>query len=58
MCTLVWMRGDGERGQTKGLISKEGRRGGAQMEAGSGKELKGAVLHEYAIGRFSTRIIL
>ena len=34
-------RGDGERGQTKGLTREEGRRGGAQAEAGNGEDLKG-----------------
>ena len=34
-------RGDGDRGQTKGLTREEGRRGGAQLEAGEGEDLKG-----------------
>ena len=34
-------RGDGDRGQTKGLTREEGQRGGAQLEAGNGEDFKG-----------------
>ena len=34
-------RGDGERGQTKGLAREEGRRGWAQLEAENGEDFKG-----------------
>ena len=34
-------RGDGDRGQTKGLTRAAGQRGGAQAEAGSDEEFKG-----------------
>ena len=30
-----------DRGQTKGLTREEGRRGGAQLEAGNGEDFKG-----------------
>ena len=36
----VW-RGDGDRGQTKGLNREEWRRGGAQLEVGNGEDVKG-----------------
>ena len=35
------MRAGLDRGQTKGLTRKEGRRGGAQLEASDGEEFKG-----------------
>ena len=38
---LIMERGDRERGQIKGLTTEEGRRGGAQTEAGNGEDLKG-----------------
>ena len=37
----LWLRGDGDRGQTKGLTWDEGWRGGAQLGAGEGEEFKG-----------------
>ena len=40
-CSPSVRRGDGDREQENGLTREEGRRGGAQLEAGKGEEFKG-----------------